>query len=166
MTESHFQHDSPVGRLVVAFTDRGLRRISFDGPIPEGRPARGRDIDHIRTALDAYFEEARDPDLRVDLTGVPVFTRLVLETLRRRVPSGETATYGALARWVGRPGAARAVGGALNANPIPIVLPCHRVIAADGSLGGFGGGLDRKRRLLQVEGITGLSGGWASASQA
>jgi methylated-DNA-[protein]-cysteine S-methyltransferase len=79
------------------------------------------------------------------------FQRLVLEELAR-VPYGETATYGGLAARVGRPRAARAVGGALNRNPIPIVLPCHRVVGAGGSLVGYAGGLERKQALLALEG--------------
>jgi methylated-DNA-[protein]-cysteine S-methyltransferase len=71
-----------------------------------------------------------------------------------RVPFGQVTTYGALAAKVGKPNAARAIGGAMNRNPIPIVLPCHRVIGANGSLTGYAGGLERKVKLLQLEGVT------------
>jgi methylated-DNA-[protein]-cysteine S-methyltransferase len=83
---------------------------------------------------------------------VPGFQRAVLEELAR-VPYGATSTYGALAAAIEQPRAARAVGGALNRNPIPVVLPCHRVVGADGRLVGYGGGLDRKRALLELEGV-------------
>ncbi|MGH3142870.1 MAG: methylated-DNA--[protein]-cysteine S-methyltransferase, partial [Gaiellales bacterium] len=90
-------------------------------------------------------------DVDVDLRAVPVFQRHVLDELVR-VPYGEVTTYGALARRIGKPRAARAVGGALNRNPVPIIVPCHRVIGASGSLVGYAGGLERKQTLLRLEG--------------
>jgi methylated-DNA-[protein]-cysteine S-methyltransferase len=155
--------DSPVGPLLVAATERGLCRISFD-PEPE-REAEGlarifgtrvlrapRPLEGARRELDDYFEgRRREFDLAVDLTSVPAFQRLVLTELGR-VPYGQVETYGGLAARVGRPRAARAVGGALNRNPVPIVVPCHRVVGATGSLVGYGGGLERKERLLALEG--------------
>ncbi|MBM4020027.1 MAG: methylated-DNA--[protein]-cysteine S-methyltransferase [Planctomycetes bacterium] len=87
----------------------------------------------------------------VDLSGVPAFHRRVYEALLR-VPHGRTVTYGRLASAAGRPGAARAVGQAMARNPVPLVVPCHRVVATGGGLGGFGGGPDLKRRLLALEG--------------
>jgi len=106
----------------------------------------------VRRELDEYFEGRRTEfDLPTDLSRVPDFQRVVLHELAR-VPYGEVTTYGTLAARVGKPRAARAVGGAMNRNPIPIVLPCHRVIGASGSLTGYGGGLDRKRALLKLEG--------------
>jgi methylated-DNA-[protein]-cysteine S-methyltransferase len=154
--------DSPVGTLLLAATEAGLCRISFD-PEPEReaellarefgpRVLRSpRPLDAARRELDEYFEGARRRfDLTLDLRPLPAFQRLVLEELAR-VPYGETATYGRLADLIGRPRAARAVGGALNRNPVPIVLPCHRVIGAGGSLVGYAGGLDRKRALLALE---------------
>jgi methylated-DNA-[protein]-cysteine S-methyltransferase len=155
--------DSPVGQLLVAASERGLCRISFD-PEPEReleelarafgtrvlRSARG--VDEARRELDEYFEgRRRGFDLAVDLTPVPAFQRDVLEELVR-VPYGNVETYGGLARRIGRPRAARAVGGALNRNPIPIVVPCHRIVGSSGSLVGYGGGLERKRALLGLEG--------------
>ena len=86
----------------------------------------------------------------VDLSGLPAFQRRVLETLRR-VPYGRTITYGRLASEAGRPRAARAVGQAMAHNPVPLIVPCHRVVASSGGLGGFGGGLALKRRLLALE---------------
>jgi methylated-DNA-[protein]-cysteine S-methyltransferase len=84
---------------------------------------------------------------------VPAFHRQVLRELAG-VPFGQVTTYGALAAKVGKPQAARAVGGAMNRNPIPIVLPCHRVVGANGRLVGYAGGLDRKEHLLRLEGVT------------
>jgi len=78
----------------------------------------------------------------------------VLTTLREAVPPGATISYGELAELVGHPGAARAVGTTMATNPVPIILPCHRVLASDGTLGGYGGGLDMKRELLGIEGVT------------
>jgi methylated-DNA-[protein]-cysteine S-methyltransferase len=105
----------------------------------------------VRRQLDEYFDGRRSEfELAHDLTPVAPFHRLVLRELAR-VPYGEVTTYGALAARVGRPGAARAVGTVMNRNPLPIVLPCHRVIGANGSLTGYGGGLDKKRLLLDLE---------------
>jgi methylated-DNA-[protein]-cysteine S-methyltransferase len=155
--------DSPVGELLVAATERGVCRISFD-PNPEGdlewlaraygaRVLRSpRPLEQARRELDEYFEGGRrEFALAVDLGAVPEFQRRVLEELRR-VPYGATDTYGGLARRIGRPRAARAVGGALNRNPIPIVVPCHRIVGASGSLVGYAGGLARKEQLLALEG--------------
>ncbi len=154
--------DTPVGPLFVAVTERGLCRISYD-PEPEreaeelartfgARVLRsGRPIDPVKRELAEYFEgRRRDFDLSVDLRGRSEFSRSVLEQLAR-VPFGAVTTYGKLAAKSGRPKAARAVGTIMNRNPIPIVLPCHRVIGASGDLVGYGGGLERKRLLLELE---------------
>ncbi len=154
--------ESPVGPLFVALTDRGLCRISYD-PEPERlaeqlartfgtRVLRApKAVDPVFRELDEYFDGRRQSfDLPVDLRGRAGFSRAVLEKLAR-VPFGEVTTYGALAAQAGRPRAARAVGTIMNRNPIPIVLPCHRVIGASGDLVGYGGGLDRKRQLLDLE---------------
>jgi len=151
--------DSPVGELLIAATDRGLARIHFDPEGQEDELARifGRrvlrgPIDDVRRELDEYFEGSRrEFDLELDLTHVADFHRLALDELAR-VPYGVTTTYGTLAGKVGHPRAARAVGTVMNRNPIPIVLPCHRVVGANGSLTGYAGGLDRKLQLLQLEG--------------
>jgi len=155
--------DSPVGERLVASTGRGLCRISFD-PEPEAelewlakaygvRVLRSsRPLDDSRRELDEYFEGRRsDFDLAVDLQALPSFQQLVLAELQR-VPYGATATYGGLAKRIGKPQAARAVGGALNKNPVPIVVPCHRIVGSTGSLVGYAGGLERKRQLLALEG--------------
>jgi methylated-DNA-[protein]-cysteine S-methyltransferase len=155
--------DSPVGPLFVARTERGLCRISFD-PQPEREEERlarsfgtrilraPRAIDPARRQLASYFEgELREFDLPLDLRPYAEFQRTVLEHLAR-VPYGSTTTYGTLAADAGRPRAARAVGTVMNRNPIPIVLPCHRVVGSNGKLVGYAGGLGRKELLLRLEG--------------
>jgi methylated-DNA-[protein]-cysteine S-methyltransferase len=148
-------HDTPVGRLLVAVTDHGVCEISYDAdPDAEAdRLARAfgtrvlrspRPTDEARRQLDEYFAGARrEFDLAVDLRPTREFAHAVLDELAR-VPYGELTTYGTLA--------ARAVGTVMNRNPVPIVLPCHRVVGSTGSLVGYGGGLDRKRLLLELEG--------------
>ena|ERR1051326_2878062 len=150
--------DSPVGRLFVAATERGLCRISYRPEGVEESLARTygarvlrSPLDDVRRELDEYFDgRRRSFDLLLDLRVAP-FNEHVLRELAL-VPYGRTETYGGLAARVGRPRAARAVGTVMNRNPIPIVLPCHRIIGSNGSLTGYGGGLDVKRRLLQLEG--------------
>ena len=153
--------DSPLGPLCVAASDDGLCRISFPDAVanrtraerPRVAPSAARKalLDRIRRALDRYFSGARE-----DFEGIPLdpggtqFQRRVWDCLRT-IPAGETRSYGEIARAIGRPRAVRAVGSANRVNPIPIVVPCHRVIGADGSLVGFGGGLHRKRFLLDLE---------------
>jgi methylated-DNA-[protein]-cysteine S-methyltransferase len=155
--------ESPIGPLLVAASDRGLARIYFDaepelhldtlarayGPRVLRAPAT---VDAARRQLDEYFEGRRSAfALDVDLRGAAPFAQQVLDELAR-VPYGQTTTYGTLAARVGAPRAARAVGMVMNRNPIPIVLPCHRVVGANGSLTGYAGGLDVKERLLRLEG--------------
>jgi methylated-DNA-[protein]-cysteine S-methyltransferase len=155
--------DTPIGELLVAASDRGLAAISYDvdpeeqldklariaGPAVLRSP---RSVDPARRELDEYFSGRRRVfDLSVDLRELPPFTVSVLGELAR-VPYGETTTYGALAGRVGHPKAARAVGTVMNRNRIPIVLPCHRVVGSTGSLTGYAGGLDRKQKLLELEG--------------
>ena len=153
--------DSPLGELLVAVTERGLCRIAYrpDDALEELTDDFGarilrlpRRVDPIRRELDEYFDGNRRVfDLELDLTPVAGFKRQALVELAH-VPYGELTTYGALAAKIGRPKAARAVGGAMNRNPIPIVLPCHRVVGASGSLVGYAGGLERKETLLRLEG--------------
>jgi len=159
---------TPVGSLLLAATPRGLARIAYlGGETPGGldealealaarlsprvleSPAR---LDPVRRELDEYFEgRRREFDLALDLGAVSGFGRRVLEAARA-IPFGEVRSYGEVAREAGSPRAARAAGNALGANPIPIVVPCHRVLHAGGGLGGYTGGLGRKRTLLAVEG--------------
>jgi len=155
--------DSPVGTLFVAATERGLARIVYDADPDRELEQLARTfglrvlrtpkpIDEARRELDEYFAgRRRDFDLRLDLELLADFNRRVLRELAR-VPYGEVVTYGELAVRAARPRAARAVGTVMNRNPLPIVLPCHRVIAANGKLVGYGGGLERKETLLRLEG--------------
>jgi methylated-DNA-[protein]-cysteine S-methyltransferase len=155
--------ESPLGDLFVGVSDRGLCVISYeaDPDIQVERLARGfgsrvlrsqRPVDPTRRQLDEYFAGKRTRfDLEVDLRLARDFGRTVLEELGR-VPFGEVTTYGALAAKAGKPRAARAVGTIMNRNPVPIVLPCHRVVGANGSLVGYAGGLERKQTLLRLEG--------------
>lgn len=110
----------------------------------------------VAKAFERYFAgDAHAVDgLKIDIGHLPEFKRRVLTTLRKAVPAGMTISYGELAELVGHSGAARAVGTTMATNPIPIILPCHRVLASDGTLGGYGGGLDMKRTLLSIEGVT------------
>ena len=155
--------ETPIGELLVAASDRGLAAISYDvdpeeqldllariaGPAVLRSP---RSVDLARRELDEYFSGRRQVfDLALDLRQLPPFTVSVLRELAR-VPYGETTTYGALAARIGRPTAARGVGTVMNRNRIPIVLPCHRVVGSTGDLTGYAGGLDRKQRLLELEG--------------
>src|SRR5436190_14734912 len=150
--------ESPVGELFLASTDRGLCRISYRVEGQEEELARTYGVrvlrmplDSVRRELDEYFEgHRREFDLSLDLRVAP-FHEAVLHELAR-VPYGRTETYGTLAAKVGRPRAARAVGPVMNRNPLPIVLPCHRIVGANGSLTGYAGGLHVKRALLELEG--------------
>ena len=153
--------DSPVGILTIAATDAGLHAIEF----PRNRHAASRDawqegdhalLDRAARQLDEYFAaERRAFDLPLAPRGTD-FQRMVWRTLAG-IGYGETISYAQLAQRVGKPTAMRAVGAANGRNPLPIVLPCHRVIGADGSLTGFGGGLPTKQFLLALEGA--LPGG-------
>ena len=155
---------SPVGELLVAVTSRGLAAIAFEGDDRDrvlDRLARelsprvliaARATDDVRRELDEYFRGARHRfEIRLDRRLMSPFAKDVLGATAR-VPFGRLATYGQIAGRIGRPSAARAVGAALGANPIPIVVPCHRVVGAGGNLTGYGGGLPRKELLLRLEG--------------
>jgi methylated-DNA-[protein]-cysteine S-methyltransferase len=146
---------TPIGRLLLARDDRGLRRISFPGErqfcdvAADWERAEEPFADAI-AQLDLYFAGRLTRfDLDLAPEGTP-FQRDVWAALLE-IPYGRTVSYSELARRVGRPAATRAVGAANGRNPLPIVVPCHRVIGADGSLTGFGGGLAIKRRLLDLE---------------
>lgn len=150
--------DSPVGRLLLAGDGDSLIQVGFQsGPRPI-RPVDGWIVDGtpFRAAvaqLEEYFAGKRR---RFELSLAPrgtMFQRQVWRALTE-IPYGRTISYGELARRIGNPSASRAVGLANGANPLPIIVPCHRVIGADGSLTGFGGGLPIKRRLLALEGAT------------
>lgn len=150
---------TPIGPLLLLRSAKGLRGIRFarDGE-PAGAPAESRRDDtafrDVARQLDAYFAGSlRAFDVELDLRGTE-FQRQVWRALLA-VPYGRTTTYGALAASIGRPAALRAVGAANGSNPLPIVVPCHRVIGSGGSLTGFGGGLPAKRFLLDLESFAG-----------
>lgn len=157
--------ETPFGTMYLALTDRGLARLSwrqrgagaFVRWLEERFPGRPvvRDPDALAEAerqLREYFAGKRSRfDLPVDLSTVSDFDRLVLEAARR-ISFGQVVPYAELARRIGRPKAFRAVGNALGRNPVGIVVPCHRVVRSDGSLGGYGGGVQWKERLLAIEG--------------
>ncbi|MEU2434225.1 methylated-DNA--[protein]-cysteine S-methyltransferase [Streptomyces sp. NPDC007861] len=155
MTRTHTVLDSPYGPLTLVATDSVLSGLymtqqrhrpaeeTFGTPDP-------RPFGEAISQLDAYFEgELKDFDVPLRLEGTP-FQRSVWEQLCL-IPYGETRTYGDLAETLGKPGASRAVGLANGKNPVGIIVPCHRVIGSTGSLTGYGGGLDRKQRLLAFE---------------
>jgi len=156
--------DSPIGELIVFVTPRGLLRVKYaDEPIesvladvaarvsPRILRAPSR-TDAVRRELDGYFSlRRRRFDLPIDWSLVRGFAGGVLRQTAR-IPFGDVRSYGQVAAGAGSPRAARAAGNALGSNPIPIVVPCHRVLHANGSLGGYSGGLDRKRYLLALEG--------------
>ena len=157
---STWPQPSPLGPLSITAGPAGVRRVWFAATGAETGPADARTAD----AFDAYFAgdlQALD-GLDADLSGCTDFSRAVLLALRGLGPSRLTS-YGRLAAMVGRPGAARAVGRAVGSNPVPILIACHRVLGAGGSLGGYSGGLDTKRWLLAHEGLrpqpTGVASG-------
>lgn len=161
--------ESDIGPLLPAATDRGLVAVFFhahprvrDQAVARLTDRFGAEVVECASGwlaepirqLAAYFAgELRDFDLPLDWTLATGFNREVLRELAAGVPYGTVVGYGDLAERVGQPGAAQAVGAAMGANPLPVVVPCHRVVASDGSLGGFGGGLETKRQLLALEGV-------------
>ncbi|MEC4019460.1 methylated-DNA--[protein]-cysteine S-methyltransferase [Streptomyces sp. H27-D2] len=175
--------DSRVGPLLLAATDEGLALVVFHAdartaakavdrmthrlggaatrlapsiPEPSSPPAASCHT-HLAAAagqLTAYFSgRLRAFDVPLDWSLTSGFNRAVLRELAAHVPYGTVVGYQDLANRVGEPGAARAVGAAMGSNPLPVVVPCHRVVESDGGLGGFGGGLETKRSLLALEGI-------------
>ncbi len=145
--------DSPIGKLVIHASAAGICRVDFAESAASDAPARGDPLlERARVELEEYFAGRRRAfDLPIDLAGMGPFQRQVLEETAR-IGFGSLATYGRLAQTLGKPRAARAVGGALNRNPVPILIPCHRVVGSSGSLVGYAGGLAAKRFLLKLEG--------------
>ncbi|MEU8706465.1 methylated-DNA--[protein]-cysteine S-methyltransferase [Streptomyces sp. NPDC048565] len=154
-TRQHTVIDSPYGALTLVATDGVLSGLYMTGqrhrpPEETFGVSDAGPFDEAARQLDAYFAgELREFGLPLELAGTP-FQRSVWAELVR-IPYGETRTYGELADRLGKPGASRAVGLANGKNPVGIIVPCHRVIGASGSLTGYGGGLDRKQRLLAFE---------------
>lgn len=157
--------DSPLGPLLVAVTDRGLVRISYPG---EGHDAQLAELaerisprileapertDDVRRQLEEYFEgQRRSFEVPIDWRLTRGFSGAVLQATAR-IPFGAVSSYREVATAAGSPNAYRAAGNALGSNPIPIVVPCHRVLHSGGGLGGYTGGLERKRFLLDLEGV-------------
>jgi len=153
-----------LGWIGLATTMRGVSTVVLPKPTRQAveRALRGEGTQsadaeiHLRAAraaLSAYLEGTRRSfDLPLDLEGQTAFRTKVWAVLQT-IPYGRVRSYGWVARKVGRPRAARAVGAACGANPVPLLVPCHRVVASDGSLGGFSGGLPTKKQLLRLEGI-------------
>ncbi len=162
--------DSDIGPLLLAATREGLVNVIFHatdavrdraverlasrlGTEPVEAPGSPLLTEAIRQ-VEAYFAgERRDFDLPLDWSLISGFNREVLRELASGVPYGTDVGYGALAGRVGQPGAGQAVGMAMGANPLPVVVPCHRVVESGGGIGGFGGGLETKRKLLALEGV-------------
>ena len=157
--------DSPLGPLVVAATPKGLVRVSYTefrgeddvlddlarriSPRVLEAPAK---LDRVRRELDEYFGGRReDFDIPIDWSHLAGFTREVLRATAA-IPFGDVSTYAGVAEAAGSPRAVRAAGNALGANPMPVVVPCHRVLRTGGALGGYTGGLERKEFLLRLEG--------------
>jgi methylated-DNA-[protein]-cysteine S-methyltransferase len=158
--------DSPVGALLIAATPAGLVRVAFSNEGHDGvlqnlsdqisprvlhAPAR---LDSVTLQLDEYFAGRRHNfDVPLDWQLSKGFRRVVLEHLAADIHYGSTASYGTLARLSGSPRAVRAVGTTCATNPIPVVVPCHRVVRSDGTMGGYRGGPAAKRALLDLEGV-------------
>jgi methylated-DNA-[protein]-cysteine S-methyltransferase len=167
--------DSPFGRLLVALTKRGLVTLAYPNEDPDDTLARladeisprilesARATDEVRRQLGDYFERRRRRfDIPVDLRLTRGFGQRILRQTTR-IPYGAVATYRDVATRAGSPLAVRAAGNALGSNPVPIVVPCHRVVRTGGGLGGYTGGLDRKVTLLRLEGALEPSGEGHSA---
>jgi methylated-DNA-[protein]-cysteine S-methyltransferase len=160
VTATWWRQESPIGMLTVLAGHQGVRRIdlgagAFDVGAGVNGAVEGCD-DEVAIELDEYFAGRRRRfTMPVDLSVVDAaFPRAVYETLQRDVTWGETVSYRELAEMAGRPRAARAVGNAMSRNPVPIVVPCHRVVAAGGRIGGYGSsGVPTKRFLLAHEGV-------------
>lgn len=158
----YFPYSSPLGVIYVASTENGLCSAALSGMEADFRSTLRRVSGsdalrddafflELKAELDAYFSGRRVDFMEpIDWLEGTVFQRSVWEALRK-IPYGETRSYKELAQAVGRSQGYRAVGQAVGSNPIPLIVPCHRVINADGSLGGFGGGLALKRQLLELE---------------
>jgi AraC family transcriptional regulator of adaptative response/methylated-DNA-[protein]-cysteine methyltransferase len=151
--------DTPLGQMLVAATTKGICRLTFDEdvvalkrrfPHADIQPADTAMASLISGVMQAVETPSAMPDLPIDVRGT-AFQEAVWKELRK-IPAGETRSYADIAAAIGEPGAVRAVGTANGSNPVAVLVPCHRVIRSDGTLGGYGGGLDRKRKLLAAEG--------------
>ena len=152
--------DSPLGPLLIAATNKGICRLTFGEdanalhrrfPNADIRADDGTIAPWVEAALTAIRTPAVAPEVPIDVRGT-AFQELVWQELRK-IPLGQTRSYADIAAAVGQPGAVRAVGTANGSNPVSVLVPCHRVIRSDGSLGGYGGGIENKRKLLAAEGV-------------
>ncbi len=145
--------DTPWGAFLVGWSDRGIFRLYFPGKHPEVElsPPEGIALELGRELREYLQGKGKGFAVPLDLEGTPFQLSVWKELLR--VPYGEMVTYGELARRMGKPRAARAVGRAVGANPVPIIIPCHRVIPKSGGIGNFGPGPEWKRKLLELEGV-------------
>ena len=162
--------ETPIGWMGVVASDEGVRRLTIPLPTPD-EAMQGIAFEASTAELDnGYFAEFEDKLQRLfdgyevalenedlDLPDAPEFTKAVWKATRE-IPRGETRSYGDLAAAVGRPRGARAVGQVMASNPIAVLIPCHRVIASDRGLGGYGGHIEMKKRLLKLEGAEGVKG--------
>lgn len=153
--------DTPLGQMLVAATRKGICRLTFDEdqaalqrrfPNAKILPADGAMASLISGVLQAIEAPSTMPDLPIDVAGT-AFQEAVWKELRK-IPVGETRSYADIAAAVGQPNAVRAVGTANGSNPVAVLVPCHRVIRSDGTLGGYAGGLERKKKLLEAEGAS------------
>ncbi|MDQ0990267.1 methylated-DNA--[protein]-cysteine S-methyltransferase [Streptomyces sp. V3I7] len=162
--------DTGIGPLLLAATRDGLVSVAFHaddavrdealaqlaarlGAEPVEAPGSPLLAEAIRQVEEYFAGRRKDFSVPLDWTLISGFNRQVLRELATGVPYGAVVGYGELAKRVGQPGAAQAVGAAMGANPLPVVVPCHRVVESDGGIGGFAGGLETKRRLLALEGV-------------
>lgn len=154
---------SPLGKMIIAATDKGLAGLWFEGqrhlppelagaiqwPSDPAHPV----LQQVMTQLTEYFTGQRTQfDVPLDLAYGTAFQQSVWQALLK-IPQGGTASYGEVGRRIGKPSAVRAVGAAVGRNPVSIIVPCHRVMGANGALTGYAGGLDRKTALLKLEGV-------------
>jgi methylated-DNA-[protein]-cysteine S-methyltransferase len=145
------KYESPIGTLTLEFEDSKLVSVDFgDIKTSEGQVCVQEHIRDIATQLDEYFNGDREAFDIETAPKVTDFQRMVLDEIKK-IPYGITVPYSQIARNIGKPKASRAVGAACGANPIPVIIPCHRVVGKDESLTGYGGGLDIKRFLLDLE---------------
>ncbi|MBN1153825.1 methylated-DNA--[protein]-cysteine S-methyltransferase [candidate division KSB1 bacterium] len=145
-------YDSPLGCMQICADERGIRSISFVDSklVPRSEPLHNIHLDNCLTQLDEYFKKQRKGfDVHLELSGTDFQQRVWIEVMK--IPFGEVRSYKKIAEALGHPRAVRAVGAANRTNPCVIVVPCHRVIGADGKLVGYGGGLWRKKWLLDLE---------------
>lgn len=142
--------DTPIGPLTLASSERGLSLLHFGDTIPaNARIDRSANQMFVDQLFDYFDRKLTDFAVPLDVSGTPF--QLAVWRALREIPYGETRSYGDIAKSIGKPGAARAVGMANHQNPIAVIIPCHRVVGQNGSLTGYAGGLELKQKLLAIE---------------